>query len=241
MRTTTRPRLLLVEDDAVSAAFLGDVLRALPADVDVAGSVGAAMAVADAGQALWLFDRWLPDGNGIDLLRALRRLGLDVPALALTADADAPARAAFSAAGFSGVLAKPVAAAVLQAEVRRWLDADTVVADDDAKTLAFDAHAALPAWDDTAARAALGDDTLVARMRTLFLAELPVQHADVLAASRHGRPDEARAVLHRMKAGCGFVGATALLAAVRTLSEAPGCPRARADFDHAALALLPPR
>ena len=43
---TPLPRLLLVEDDPVNATFLRDAALALPAHVDIAGSMSAALASA---------------------------------------------------------------------------------------------------------------------------------------------------------------------------------------------------
>ena len=77
---------MLVEDDPVSAAFLREAATALPAEVDVAGSMAEALACASARHHdLYLFDANLPDGRGETLLRQLREIGLDAPALAHTA------------------------------------------------------------------------------------------------------------------------------------------------------------
>ena len=50
-------------------------------------------------------------------------------------------------------------------------------------------------------------------------------------ACRQGDAESARAHLHRLKAGCGFVGALPLLAAVRALHEEPGNAAALARFE----------
>lgn len=199
-------RLLLLEDDAVSACFLREALRALPADVDHASDLAGARRLADAGHSLWLFDARLPDGRGADLLAELRGRGLLAPALALTAEDDAAALRGLEAAGFSKVLRKPVAVPALQAAVRECL-----------------ADEAGQAWDDAVARSALGgDEASVRALRRLFLQELPAQVRSVQAACRQGDIQATREQLHRLKAGCGFVGAVRLLAAVRTLDTAPG-------------------
>ena len=74
-------------------------------------------------------------------------------------------------------------------------------------------------------------DPPLRRMRELFLDELPQQRERIATALADGDVDALRAVLHQMRAGCGFVGATALSAAVDALHAEPG----RRD---AALALL---
>src|SRR5690606_33004214 len=70
---TMNPRILLVEDDPTSRAFLQAATEALPAVVDIAGSVAEALALATRhAHALWLIDAHLPDGSGSELLRVLR-------------------------------------------------------------------------------------------------------------------------------------------------------------------------
>ena len=80
-----KPRLLLVEDDAISRRFMVAALEALPAHVDQADSVAAALAMPSDHQ-LWLLDANLADGTGIDLLEVLRARRPGITALALTAD-----------------------------------------------------------------------------------------------------------------------------------------------------------
>lgn len=198
-------RLLLLEDDAVSATFLREALRALPAEVDHAPDLASARRLADAGHSLWLFDARLPDGHGAGLLAELRLHGLQVPALALTAEDDPAALRRLETAGFAKVLRKPVTVPVLQAAVRECL-----------------ADGTDQPWNDTVARAALGDDEAsVQALRRLFLQELPMQVRSIQAACRQGDTEAVREHLHRLKAGCGFVGAMRLLAAVRALGSAP--------------------
>jgi DNA-binding response OmpR family regulator len=198
------PRLLLLEDDAVSAAFLCEALAALPAQVEHAPDLARARRLADAGHAAWLFDARLPDGHACDLLVELRARGLQVPALALTAEDDPRALRRLEACGFQQALAKPLAATTLLAAVRRAVSMS------------------IGAWDDEAARRALGgDDASVRAMRELFLRELPGQLGLVHDACRRGDTAQAQEHLHRLKASCGFVGASRLLAEVRVLSSQP--------------------
>jgi DNA-binding response OmpR family regulator len=199
------PRLLLLEDDAVSAAFLRDALAALPAQVEHARDLGSARRMAGTGHAAWLFDARLPDGHACDLLVELRGRGLQVPALALTAEHDPRALRRLEACGFQQALAKPVSATALLAAVRRVVSMS------------------VGAWDDDAARRALGgDDTSVRALRELFLRELPGQLGLLHDACRRGDSALAQEHLHRLKASCGFVGASRLLAEVRALSSQPG-------------------
>ncbi len=218
MNPPSHPRILLVEDDATSAAFLAAAAEALPATVDVVGSLAAAHAAVESNRHdVWLFDANLPDGSGIELLDSLRARGHRVPAIAHTAAHDSAARDALIEAGFDDVLIKPLGSARLQDAIRRVLGSrvEDVVA-------ASDAYRASPVWDDVVAAAALkGSLGNVQALRKLCLGELPRARDDVAAAIRDGDLESLNRVLHKLRASCGFVGASRLDAAVRALQAAP--------------------
>ena len=205
------PRLLLVEDDPVSAVFLRDAATALPAEVDVAGNIAEALACATTRQHdLYLIDANLPDGRGETLLQALRGRDLATPAVAHTAARDETIRERLLAAGFIDVLCKPLAVAELHAALHRHLD------------LPPPTCGKQPNWDDTVALAALGGEQAhVDALRDLFLKELPGQRQRIETAAASGGDVAIRAELHRLVASCGFVGAARLAAAVRELQAAP--------------------
>lgn len=222
------PRILLVEDDPVSRAWLIAATRVLPADVDAAASVAEALALAHgAGHDLWLFDANLPDGSGIQLLSQLRACGALVPALAHTASWERAEHDALLEAGFTEVLTKPVDAPRWQASLRRVLAAGSRA---NADMPAFPAGDP-PVWDDQAASAALGgNDCHIAALRALFLEELPWQRD----AIRDGDAGTRRLELHRLRAACGFAGAARLAAAATQLHRIPDDDRALQQFLHAA-------
>ena len=219
-------RVLLVEDDPVSAAFLRDAATALPARVDVAGSMAEAMELAaTCSHDLYLVDANLPDGRGETLLDHARA-GIRTPALAHTAADDVAARDRLLAAGFVEVLRKPLGVATLHAALRRHLPMPSHrVADTD-----------LPDWNDAGALAALGDVAHVDALRALFRRELPGQRARISAAA--GDVAAMHADLHRLAASCGFVGADRLRDAVRHLMASPSDPAAMQAFVAAADAVI---
>src|SRR5690606_39416472 len=90
---------------------------------------------------------------------------------------------------------------------------------------------ALPAWDDRAALAALaGNAEAMRQLRKLFLAELPDQVRQLRACLDADDIAAARAVLHRLKGSCGFVGAAALHRAARALHDNPQDPPYRPAY-----------
>lgn len=234
------PRILLVEDDPVSQAFLVAALESTPAYVDAVASCAQArqLCAETPGHALWLIDANLPDGNGVELLAALRLAAPRTLALAHTASCQRDASDMLIAGGFSEVLVKPLTASTLQAAVRRVLgETATTVADTQAR---YNLRPDLPPdWDDTAALRALnGHAAHVTALRQLFLGELPSQRQTISTALAAGEMDRARQELHRLRASCGFVGAARLGSAVQVLEREPGCAEAFRCFEAAVSGLL---
>jgi len=213
-----RPRILLVEDDPVSRAYLAAALETLPATVDAVVDAATALRASTGvrgGHALWLVDAHLPDTSGANLLARLRARTPWTPAIAHTASRERDEIEALLVAGFDRVLCKPIAAAALRAAAAAALRPRTAVAE-----------ASVPArWN-------------IAALRPLFLAELPAQQAAVATALAAGDHAAAGEVLHRMRAACALVGARALEMAVQVLQREPGSAAALRGFNQAVAALL---
>jgi DNA-binding response OmpR family regulator len=79
-------RVLLVEDNARLSKFIHKGLSAEGLSVDLFGTVSEAQAALETIQYnVIVLDLGLPDGDGLDLLRALREKGNNTPVLILTA------------------------------------------------------------------------------------------------------------------------------------------------------------
>ncbi|MCI1192822.1 ATP-binding protein [Calidifontimicrobium sp. SYSU G02091] len=106
-----RPRrVLYVEDHPANQRLLADAL-ATRGDIDlaIAGDADAALeAAASAPPDLLLLDIQLPGCDGYELLRRLRAMGCDAPAVAVSANAMPADVARGRAAGFVEYLAKPL-------------------------------------------------------------------------------------------------------------------------------------
>ena len=223
-----KPRLLLVEDDALSRSFMAAALEALPAQVDVADCLASALALP-AHHDLWLLDANLPDGSGIDLLGKLQARQPGVPALAHTADDSTTLHTQLLAAGFADVLVKPLTATHLQQAVGKRLNGSSgqcLHVQENDRTF----HR-LPLWDQAAALAALnGNQAHVATLRGMFLDELGRQQGQILSALRCANVEGARQVLHQLKASSGFVGAMRPHAATAALEKSLMDPAALEQF-----------
>jgi len=79
-------RLLLIEDEPALARGLSDTLRGQGFEVEIAGDGQRGLALALSQRPdLILLDIMLPKMNGFEVCRALRRQGLDVPIVMVTA------------------------------------------------------------------------------------------------------------------------------------------------------------
>ncbi len=228
------PRILLVEDDAVSRAFLAAAAEALPATVDAVETCAEALECARGTRYdLWLIDAKLPDGSGAGLLATLRGRA-DTPALAHTASHDRADRDALIAAGFIEVLVKPLPARTLQTMIARALGHDRALVEAER-----DRSTTLPRWDDAAALSALkGEQAHVVALRRLFLDELAGQRGAIESALAAADTSSAGRTLHMLRASCGFVGAARLGEAVRALESDLQSASARRRFHEAASELL---
>jgi DNA-binding response OmpR family regulator len=115
-------RVLLVEDHERFAGLICNSLMAHGVAVDVAGRIDAAWAALSQipYQALVL-DRGLPDGDGLSLLQRMRKAGLGVPCLVLTARDALHDRVEGLDAGADDYLPKPFAMDEMVARVKALL------------------------------------------------------------------------------------------------------------------------
>lgn len=119
--TTRGPRLLLVEDDPEARRLLETYLRRSGYRVDEAGTAVDAMRAWDAHRAdLILLDLGLPDADGVDLVRRVRREAT-TPIVILSARGAEHDKIAALEAGADDYLAKPFGTDELNARIRAVL------------------------------------------------------------------------------------------------------------------------
>jgi two-component system OmpR family response regulator/two-component system response regulator QseB len=115
-------RLLLVEDDPMIGESIEDGLRSESYAVDwVRDGRDAELALAGMAYDLMLLDLGLPGKRGMDVLRAARARGADLPVLIITARDGTPARVEGLDAGADDYLVKPFDLDELLARVRALL------------------------------------------------------------------------------------------------------------------------
>ncbi|MDD5250804.1 MAG: response regulator [Rhodocyclaceae bacterium] len=115
-------RLLLVEDERTLARGIAVALHASGFAVDVVGRGADALRLARSGSFdAGILDLGLPDCDGIDLLRDMRREGISFPVIILTARDALDDRILGLDAGADDYLTKPFALGELEARLRALL------------------------------------------------------------------------------------------------------------------------
>ena len=111
-------RILLVEDDVMTARIMAKLLRQNGYVVTTANSLAGALDVPAEEYDLVVSDIGLPDGSGLELMRTVR-LRHDVPGIALTGYGMEDDVRKSREAGFVAHLTKPLDFAKLDAMIRR--------------------------------------------------------------------------------------------------------------------------
>jgi CheY-like chemotaxis protein/HPt (histidine-containing phosphotransfer) domain-containing protein len=217
---TARPRVLIVDDDAISLAFLLATVERCGCEAIGAADAAAATTRLQVERAdLLLIDRRMPGIDGPALLRQLRASGIQAPAIATSAELDPSGKAALLAAGFAETLLKPADPATIQQLLLRFVT--PIATATNPGIVGVESTEATALLDDAAALTAIGGDPVALRaLRALFALELddaagdPAELAD--AAQRNGVLER----LHRLRASCRICGASALGVATRHYERA---------------------
>ena len=116
--------VLVVDDEADLVSTYERLLRRKGYRVVAAGTRGAGLAMVEREPlALLITDMRLPDGDGLELVRAVRRLPAAPPAIVITGFTSEASRTAALAAGATAYLAKPFGASAFVSLVQNTLAA----------------------------------------------------------------------------------------------------------------------
>nr|WP_238583107.1 response regulator [Aeromonas salmonicida] len=120
-------RILLAEDNELNQQVAMELLRAVGADVSIAGNGAIALKMAEQQPYdLILMDMQMPVMDGLAATRQLREqegAGQHIPILAMTANVMAGDRERCLAAGMDDHIAKPIDPDKLYAALQRWVPA----------------------------------------------------------------------------------------------------------------------
>lgn len=205
-------RVLLVDDDALMREVSAELLQLLGLEVCMATDGRQALECLrnEAGIGLVCMDLQMPNMDGLEATRQLRREWPDLPVIAMTGSTRDSDRQACRAVGMNDFLAKPVALNQLMAVMERWLPAQAEPAAAAAEDLPLPAIAGL---DQAAALERMLDNrALYLRLLRRFLEETPSLPAQLREQLQAGRSGEAVEQLHRFKSLAATLGAVELQA-----------------------------
>ena len=114
--------VLVVDDNKVNRLVLGRMAKKLGLNVDYAEN--GVMAVAKTGKSSYdaiFMDIEMPEMNGVEASRAIRKMGVETPIIAVTAYTMPEDRNECFLAGMDDFLSKPINGAVIEGRIKKWI------------------------------------------------------------------------------------------------------------------------
>jgi len=243
-------RLLLVEDNHINQAVALGVLEDLGLHSDVAGNgIEALIAIKDAVDTapyhLILMDCQMPDMDGYEATRQIREgvageRALDIPIIAMTANAMIGDREKCLQAGMNDYLSKPIDNDALEAKLIQWLPQGLQLTEDSDQTHvnAVDGTQAEDSayedvsrshnseleeqsiWDRTGAlKRVRGKEARLLHLIDLFVSDMPARVTKVRQALTEGDCETVAHQSHAIKGITANLGAVKLMAIVNELEQ----------------------
>ncbi|HZY20249.1 MAG TPA: CHASE domain-containing protein [Ramlibacter sp.] len=225
-------RLLVVEDNPVNQQIARELLAAQGARVEVAedGQKAVDRLAADSAYDAVLMDVLMPVMDGLTATSRIRQdLGLQLPIVAMTANAMDSDRLDCLAAGMNDHVGKPVVLAEVIATLLRHVQRRAAAApaastsasaapaaSEAARSAAFSAEAVPPLLDRRGAIERLGGDSaLFERLLPVFRGNLQKSTQELASARERAAHEELRRVIHSIKGMAGTMGAASLAVAAQ--------------------------
>ncbi|MDB5106880.1 MAG: rpfC [Fibrobacteres bacterium] len=199
------PRILVVDDHPTNLLVASTMLSKLGCGVDrVSNGTAAIKAIQTLHYDVVLMDCQMPGLDGFETTARIRALPAPmgrIPIVALTAHAVDGVREKCLAAGMDDYLAKPFSLEALHGTLRQWIGSRN--------------HGRASAGIDWTRLEAFDDGTPNGRLalRKLIALFLDASRSDLASIREHvlaERPQDLARSLHRLKGGCGTVGAIAM-------------------------------
>lgn len=220
--------VLVAEDNPVNRVVATEMLRKRGLAVEHAADGRAAVDMVLARRYAAVFmDCQMPELDGYEATRELRRAGVTVPIIAMTANAMKGDREQCLAAGMDDYLAKPLHASDLDAALSRWVGEVE--------------HAPAPGpWVDRDVLGQLGDPVIAGTIIDLFVTDAGARVGELVAALDAGDLPAARKVAHTLAGSAASVGAVRLAALAREVQHADAIVPGMAEALRAAFAATAP-
>ncbi len=233
-------RVLLVDDNQVNQMIAAQLLQHLGLQVTVADNAGEALAAMEKSRfEVVLMDLHMPEMDGLEATRRIRKLPDPPPVIAMTAAVSNQDLEQGRAAGTVDFVAKPIDPDELVTVLRRWLPGMTQYTTDlteetegspqsgknilpAPKQAAGENHLtpSLPGFDLTRALNRMnGNETLLMRLLTNFVIRLNETGHTIEAELAAGALPKAKEKLHGLKGEATNLGAIALASAAHELEQ----------------------
>jgi len=227
-------RILLAEDNITNQLVAMGILKKLGMRVDVvANGAEALSALEDLPYDLVLMDCQMPEMDGYEATRRIRRHGLKVrnpriPIIAMTANAMQGDREKCLEAGMNDYISKPVAPQALADTLDKWLPKEAAETKGPAIEKAGDIASIKPGKEkaptvfDKASLMTLvmGDDDFALTVLKAFLSDIPVQIEALKGYLKAGNLPSAERHAHSIKGAAANVGGEALRAVAFEMEKA---------------------
>ncbi len=218
--------ILVVEDHEVNQQLFKAILERMGFQVLIAeDGLKALEAVREATFDLIFMDIQMPNLNGYDATRQLRKMGVRTPIVAVTASALKEEQKRALAAGMNGCLTKPFKKKDVLAVLTRWLRPTSGYQSSGSENLAE--APAVGAFDFSKAVAAfMGREEVVRGVLGSFLEKLEDRLSAMIEAFDNGDMEWISREAHAIKGGAWNLEARSLGEAARSLEEAAGAGEA---------------
>jgi two-component system, OmpR family, aerobic respiration control sensor histidine kinase ArcB len=225
---TQKSRILVVEDQAVAAKMVQQILSQLQCQVDIAvNGMSALERIREEDYDLILMDMGLPDLDGIEVTRRIRleqwKRNPSIPIIGLTAHIDAESKRRCLAAGMDAIFAKPLnlekAAEILNAFIPTYQQgASTQEVTTQEESEKPEGPAAV--LDVARAKEVLGTEKLLKEVLGLLLKGLNEDMEQLKHYHGEQNWQGIRALAHKWRGGALYCGAVRLQQACSQLEDA---------------------
>lgn len=217
--------ILVAEDHPMNRDVIRQFLEKLNQSADVVtDGAEAVAAVMRRHYDLVIMDMQMPVMDGIEATRNMRKLGINVPIVALTANASDSDRDACIEAGMNGFESKPISLAALSGMLRRFGSMDGAEAGTSASAAPAATTGKIHRIDEL--RSVVGEDGVQALIGA-FTGELPRLMTKLHAAVTEGNAGEIDLALHTIKGSAANLGLSTLSDLAQSLR---GLPPERIDI-----------
>jgi CheY-like chemotaxis protein len=212
-------RVLLAEDNEINRFLATTVLENWKITVETAENGQIAIEkVYEQVYDIILMDMQMPVLDGLEATRELRRMGFQMPIIALTANAVQGDEERCLQAGMNDYVSKPFDEAVLYKKLAKLSGRDT---HQYSSSTTYDMSESLYNLDKIT-KMSQGNKAFVKRMLELFVAHTPSAVLEMEVAYKAGQYDKVKSIAHTLKPSFEMLGLQPLGAEIKLIEQYAG-------------------